>query len=207
MVEEQVRRRGIADGRLLSAMASVPRHVFLPAPVRAQAYEDHAVPIGFGVTVSQPYVVAWMTDALALDGDERVLEVGTGSGYQAAVLSRLAREVYTIERVPVLARRARFALRVLGLDNVHVFIGDGSVGLPVHAPYDAIMVTAAAPSVPAELVAQLAPGGRLVVPVGDTQLQSLRVIRRDGDGMLSVTDRGGVVFVPLVGERGFYGEA
>ena len=207
MVDEQVRRRGIADARLLAAMASVPRHVFLPAPVRAQAYEDHAVPIGFGVTVSQPYVVAWMTDALALDGDERVLEVGTGSGYQAAVLSRLAREVYTIERVPVLARRARFALRVLGLDNVHVFIGDGSVGLSVHAPYDAIMVTAAAPSVPAELVAQLAPGGRIVVPVGDARLQSLRVIRRDGDGGLSVTDRGGVVFVPLVGERGFYGEA
>ncbi len=204
MVDEQVRGRGIADERLLAAMASLPRHLFVPAPVRAQAYEDHAVPIGFGVTISQPFVVAWMTDALELVGDERVLEVGTGSGYQAAVLARLAREVYTVERVPVLARRARFALRVLGLDNVHVLVGDGSVGLPTHAPFDAIVVTAAAPSVPHELVAQLAPGGRLVVPVGGAAVQSLRVIRRDDDGTLAASDRGGVMFVPLVGERGFH---
>src|SRR6185312_16641223 len=115
MVDEQIRDRGIRDERVLAAMASLPRHLFLPAPVRAQAYEDHAVPIGFGVTMSQPYVVAWMTDALTLDGDERVLEIGTGSGYQAAVLARLAREVFTVERVPVLARRATFALQVLGL--------------------------------------------------------------------------------------------
>jgi len=207
MVDEQIRDRGIRDERVLAAMASLPRHLFLPAPVRAQAYEDHAVPIGFGVTMSQPYVVAWMTDALALDGDERVLEIGTGSGYQAAVLARLAREVFTVERVPVLARRATFALQVLGLDNVHVSVGDGSIGLPAHAPYDAIMVTAAAPSVPMELVEQLANGGRLVVPVGAGAIQSLRVIRRDDEGKLSITDRGGVVFVPLVGERGFRGQA
>ena len=207
MVDEQLRGRGIRDERVLAAMATVPRHVFIPTPVRTQAYEDHAVPIGFGVTISQPFVVAWMTEALALDGDERVLEVGTGSGYQAAVLARLAREVFTIERVPVLARRARFALRVLGLDNVHIFVGDGSVGLPVHAPYDAIIVTAAAPSVPGELVEQLAPGGRLVVPVGAAAIQSLRVVRRDDEGKLSITDRGGVVFVPLVGERGFHDRA
>ena len=207
MVDEQIRDRGIRDERVLAAMASLPRHLFLPAPVRAQAYEDHAVPIGFGVTMSQPYVVAWMTDALALDGDERVLEIGTGSGYQAAVLARLAREVFSVERVPVLARRATFALQVLGLDNVHLCIGDGSIGLPAHAPYDAIMVTAAAPSVPSELVEQLAPGGRLVVPVGAGAIQSLRVIRRDDEGKLSITDRGGVVFVPLVGERGFQGQA
>jgi protein-L-isoaspartate(D-aspartate) O-methyltransferase len=205
MVDEQLRARGIDDERVLAAMSTLPRNVFMPAPMRDQAYQDHAVPIGFDATISQPFVVGWMSEALALDGNERVLEIGTGSGYQAAVLSRLAREVYTIERMPVLARRARFTLRALGLDNVHVFVGDGSLGLPEHAPYDAIVVTAAAPSVPDELLAQLAPGGRLVVPVGGTALQSLRVIRRDDEGRLSSTDRGGVVFVPLVGERGFRG--
>ncbi|HWE29183.1 MAG TPA: protein-L-isoaspartate(D-aspartate) O-methyltransferase [Polyangia bacterium] len=203
MVDEQVRARGISDKRVLAAMASLPRHIFVPAPVRGQAYEDHAVPIGFDVTISQPFVVAWMTAALELDGDGRVLEVGTGSGYQAAVLGRLAREVYSIERVPVLARRARFTLHALGLDNVHVVVGDGSIGLAEHAPYDGILVTAAAPSVPDELLAQLACGGRLVVPVGGPALQSLRVIRRDDEGRLSSSDRGGVVFVPLVGERGY----
>ena len=207
MVDEQIRDRGIRDERVLAAMASLPRHLFLPAPVRAQAYEDHAVPIGFGVTMSQPYVVAWMTEALALDGDERVLEIGTGAGYQAAGLARLAREVFTVERVPVLARRAMFAQQVLGLDKVHVAVGDGSIGLPAHAPYDAIMVTAAAPSVPMELVEQLANGGRLVVPVGAGAIQSLRVIRRDDEGKLSITARGGVVFEPLVGERGIRDQA
>jgi protein-L-isoaspartate(D-aspartate) O-methyltransferase len=203
MVEEQLRGRGLSDERVLSVMASLPRHMFVPTPMRGQAYEDHAVPIGFDVTISQPFVVGWMTASLELDGHERVLEVGTGSGYQAAVLGRLAREVHTIERVPVLARRARWILRALGLDNVHVFVGDGSVGLASHAPYDAIVVTAAAPSVPDELLAQLARGGRLVVPVGSASVQSLRVIRRDDQGQLSISDRGGVVFVPLVGERGF----
>jgi len=203
MVDEQLRARGLDDERVLAAIASLPRPVFVPTPVRGQAYEDHAVPIGFEVTISQPFVVGWMTEALALDGSERVLEVGTGSGYQAAVLGRLAREVYTIERVPVLARRARWVLRALGLDNVHVFVGDGSVGLAGHAPYDAILVTAAAPSVPEGLIAQLSPGGRSVAPVGRTAIQSLRVIRRAYDGSLTSTDRGGVVFVPLVGARGF----
>jgi protein-L-isoaspartate(D-aspartate) O-methyltransferase len=207
MVEEQLRARGLDDERVLQAMASLPRHMFIPMPVRQQAYEDHAVPIGFNVTISQPFVVGWMTDALDLLGDERVLEVGTGSGYQAAVLARLAHEVFTIERVPILARRARWVLRALGLDNVHVFIGDGSLGLPQHAPYDAILVTAAAPSVPEELIDQLAPGGRLVAPVGGATLQSLRLIRRDEDGELSISDRGGVVFVPLVGARGYPGRS
>jgi protein-L-isoaspartate(D-aspartate) O-methyltransferase len=203
MVDEQLRARGIDDDRVLAAMASLPRHVFIPPPVRGQAYEDHAVSIGFGVTISQPFVVGWMTQSLALTGEERVLEVGTGSGYQAAVLGRMAHEVYTIERVPVLARRARWVLRALGIDNVHVFIGDGSLGVPQHAPYDAILVTAAAPSVPKELLDQLAPGGRLVAPVGGAALQSLRLIERAEDGTLTVTDRGGVVFVPLVGARGY----
>jgi protein-L-isoaspartate(D-aspartate) O-methyltransferase len=204
MVDEQLRRRGIGDERVLAAMATLPRHLFMPVPVRAQAYEDHAVAIGFDVTISQPFVVAWMTEALGLAGDERVLEVGTGSGYQAALLGLLAREVCTIERVPVLARRARWTLRALGIDNVHVFIGDGSLGLPAHAPYDAILVTAAAPEVPDELLAQLAPGGRLVAPVGRGAIQSLRVARRAADGTLTTSDRGAVVFVPLVGERGFH---
>ena len=203
MVDQQLRARGLDDERVLAAMSSLPRHMFVPPPMREQAYEDHAVPIGFDVTISQPFVVGWMTDALDLRGDERVLEVGTGSGYQAAVLGRLAREVYSIERLPVLARRARWVLRALGLDNVHVFVGDGSLGLPQHAPYDAILVTAAAPSVPDELLDQLAPGGRLVAPVGGAMLQSLRLIRRSDDGELAVSDRGGVVFVPLVGARGY----
>jgi len=203
MVDEQLRARGIDDQRVLAAMSTLPRNVFMPAPMREQAYADHAVPIGFDATISQPFVVGWMSEALALDGSERVLEIGTGSGSQAAVLSRLAREVYTIERVPVLARRARWLLRVLGAHNVHVFVGDGSIGLASHAPYDAIIVTAAAPAVPDELVAQLSPGGRLVVPVGGAAYQSMRVVRRDEEGRVSATDRGGVVFVPLVGERGF----
>jgi protein-L-isoaspartate(D-aspartate) O-methyltransferase len=203
MVDWQLRARGLSDERVLTAMSTLPRHLFVPVPVRDQAYEDHAVPIGFDVTISQPFVVGWMTEALALDGGERVLEIGTGSGYQAGLLGLLAREVYTVERLPVLARRARWTLRALGIDNVHVFVGDGSVGLARHAPYDAILVTAAAPEVPPELLEQLAPGGRLVVPVGRGAIQSLRLIHKHDDGRLSVTDRGGVVFVPLVGERGF----
>jgi protein-L-isoaspartate(D-aspartate) O-methyltransferase len=201
MVEEQLIARGVGDARVLAAMATLPRHMFIPMPVRRQAYEDHSVPIGFQQTISQPYVVGWMTEALALDGDEKVLEIGTGSGYQAALLGLLAREVYTVERVAVLARRARWTLRALGLDNVHVFVGDGSLGLAEHAPYDAILVTAAAPDVPERLVAQLAPGGRLVVPVG-RGIQSLRVVRRTAHG-LSITDEGGCVFVPLIGAHGF----
>ena len=203
MVDQQLKRRGIDDERVLRAIASLPRHVFLPTPVRRQAYEDHAVPIGFEQTISQPFVVGWMTEALALRGDERVLEVGTGSGYQAAVLGLLAREVFSVERVPVLARRARWTLQALGLGNVHILVGDGSLGLPAHAPYDAILVAAAAPAVPEELLAQLAPGGRLVVPVGRGALQTLRLVERTADGELSSSDRGGCVFVPLVGERGF----
>jgi protein-L-isoaspartate(D-aspartate) O-methyltransferase len=202
MVGEQLAGRGISDERVLAAMSTLPRHMFMPVPVRDQAYEDHAVPIGFEQTISQPFIVGWMSEVLGLRGDERALEVGTGSGYQAAVLGLLAREVYTIERHAVLARRARWTLRALGIENVHVFIGDGSVGLPAHAPFDSILVAAAAPEVPDALVDQLAPGGRLVVPVGRGMAQALRLIRRTDRGV-SVTDVGGCVFVPLVGRAGF----
>ena len=158
MVEEQLIARGVDDGRVLAAMATLPRHVFVPVPVRRQAYEDHSVAIGFGQKLSQPYMVARMVEALRLDGDEKVLEIGTGAGYRAALLGLLAREVYTVDRVPVLERRARFILRALGIDNVHVFVGDGADGLPVHAPYDAILTRTLSPS----LRAQLAPWGRVV---------------------------------------------
>jgi protein-L-isoaspartate(D-aspartate) O-methyltransferase len=163
MVEEQLVPRGIRDGRVLAAMASVPRHLFVPVPVRNQAYKDCAVPIGFGETIAPPLTAGWMCAALALGGDERVLLIGTGSGYEAALLGLLAREVYSIERHAVLARRARWTLRALGLGNVHVFIGDGSGGLPVFAPYDAIVVMGAAP-IAEELLAQLGSRGRLVTP-------------------------------------------
>jgi protein-L-isoaspartate(D-aspartate) O-methyltransferase len=202
MVEQQLIGRGITQLRLLYAMATVPRHMFVPVPMRAWAYDDRALPIGFRQTISQPLIVASMTQALCLVGDERVLEIGTGSGYHAAVLSRLAREVVTVERVPVLARRARWTLHALGFDNVRVVVADGSIGLAQAAPYDAILVTAAAPSVPAELIAQLARRGRLVLPVGDASLQTLRLIER-ADDRIEVHDGGCCSFVPLVGERGF----
>ncbi len=194
--------RGIRDVRVLAAMASLPRHMFVPAPMRPFAYEDRPLPIGFQQTISQPFVVGWMTELLELDGDERVLEVGTGSGYQAALLGRLVREVFTVERIPELARRARWLLTALGYGNVHVVDGDGSVGLPNEAPYDAILVAAATPAVPDELMAQLGPFGRLVAPVGPGALQSLRVVRRTARG-ISITRQGGCIFVPLLGARGF----
>ena len=202
MVEEQLIGRGITQPRVLHAMATIPRHMFVPVPMRALAYDDRALPIGFRQTISQPLMVAWMTQALQLDGDERVLEVGTGSGYHAAVLSRLVREVVSVERVAVLARRANWTLHALGFDNVHVVVGDGSIGLPDCAPYDAIVVAAAAPSVPAELIAQLAPHGRLVLPVGVAELQILRLVERTDSG-IETHDEGRCVFVPLVGDRGF----
>jgi protein-L-isoaspartate(D-aspartate) O-methyltransferase len=202
MVEEQLIARGVRDLRLLRAMASVPRHMFVPAPLRHYAYEDRALPIGFHQTISQPLIVALMTQALELHGSERVLEVGTGSGYQAAVLSRLAHEVITVERVPILARRARWTLHALGFDNTTVLTGDGSVGVAALAPFDAILVAAAAPSVPAELVEQLARGGKLVLPVGSCEVQMLRIITRTDDG-IEARDQGRCIFVPLVGDRGF----
>ncbi|MCL5942200.1 MAG: protein-L-isoaspartate(D-aspartate) O-methyltransferase [Actinobacteria bacterium] len=202
MVESQLRRRGIGDARVLQAMEKVPRHRFVGETVRWAAYDDEPLPIGLGQTISQPYVVARMTELLELNRETRVLEVGTGSGYQAAILAEIAAEVWTIERHQVLAERARELLAALGYTNVHVVRGDGTLGLPEHAPYDAIIVTAAAPQVPAPLREQLAEGGRLVIPVGDEFSQLLRVVVRRGD-VFPERDVLGVRFVPLVGEQGY----
>jgi protein-L-isoaspartate(D-aspartate) O-methyltransferase len=206
MVDEQIRARDIRDPRILQAMAAVPRHLFIPPEFRHQAYTDGPLPIGFDQTISQPYIVALMTLMLHLEGDERVLEIGTGSGYQAAVLANLAAEVHTIERHAPLAKRAAQTLSRLNLDNVHVHIGDGSLGLPEFMPYQAILVTAAAPDVNQTLLDQLAPGGRLVIPVGGVNGQFLERWRRTGETF----DREVLVpvaFVPLRGKLGWRGDS
>ena len=202
MVDEQLRARGIADERVLAAMERVPRDLFVPERERPYAYADAALPIGEGQTISQPFMVAVICEALALEEDERVLDVGTGSGYQAALLAELAAEVHTIERLPALAERARAALAAAGYERVQVHVGDGTLGLPEHAPFGAIAVAAAAPGLPQTLFDQLEPGGRLVVPVGGRYGQELEVVVRGPDGPVvshSVPCR----FVPLVGEEGF----
>jgi len=204
MVEHQLRRRGISDERVLAAMGRVPRELFLPENVRRYAYEDGALPIGHGQTMSQPFIVGTICALLELSGDERVLDVGTGSGYQAAVLAELAAEVVTIERVPELAARARAALEEAGYEHVEVLVGDGSLGVPERAPFDAIAVAAAAPTIPPALYAELAEGGRVVVPRGPRWGQELVVVVRTDDGPVeraSVPCR----FVPLVGVEGFEG--
>ena len=202
MVERQLRARGIGDERVLAAMARVPRELFVPPELRARAYEDEALPIGYGQTISQPYMVARICEALSLTGGERVLDVGTGSGYQAAVLAELAAEVDTIERIPELAERARANLEAAGYGRVSVHVGDGSRGLPDQAPFDAIAVAAAAPELPRTLYEQLEPRGRLVVPVGRRGMQRLEVIVSSPEGpavLRSVPCR----FVPLLGAEGF----
>jgi protein-L-isoaspartate(D-aspartate) O-methyltransferase len=198
MVREQIQARGVKDPRVLAAMRAVPRHELVPEELRDHAYEDRPLPIGHGQTISQPYVVAFMTEELDIAPDERVLEVGTGSGYQAAVLGELAREVYSVEIVEPLAERARADLARLGYSNVHVRAGDGYRGWPEHAPYDAIVVTAAPDHVPQPLIDQLAPGGRLVLPVG-RGIQELVRITRDEHGVHE-EHLIGVRFVPMTGE-------
>lgn len=198
MVETQLRRRDIRDERVLQAMLTVPRHLFVPEGERARAYYDFPLPIGYEQTISQPYIVAFMTEALAVDPAHRALEIGTGSGYQAAVLSLLAREVYTMEIVGPLARRARATLAQLGYRNVHVREGNGYLGWPERAPYDRVMVTAAPEEVPPALVAQLKIGGLMAIPVGDDRRQELRVLRKTASGMETVRTLP-VRFVPMTG--------
>lgn len=197
MVEEQIRRRGVDDPKVLEVMAIVPRHLFVLEADRPSAYMDGPLPIGFGQTISQPYIVALMTEALRVTGEDRVLEIGTGSGYQSAVLSRMARAVFSIESVEPLGRRAKRQLKDLGCDNVHVRVGDGFAGWPEEAPFDGIIVTAAPETVPDALMRQLTDGGRMVIPVGMYH-QELLVLRKQGSEVLrqKIAD---VRFVPMIG--------
>ena len=201
MVERQLRARGIHDERVLAAFESIPRHLFVPDEWRSWAYEDCPHPIGFKQTISQPYIVAFMTQSLELTGTEGVLEVGTGSGYQAAILSGLAREVHTIELIPALADRAARTLADLAVTNVFIHTGDGSQGWIESAPYDAIIITAAAPRVPKALLDQLTEHGRMILPVGASGFQYLELWKRNGDSFLHET-LFPVAFVPLLGKEG-----
>lgn len=200
---ERLQRGGIRDPRVLAALRGVPRHRLVPEALQHQAYDESALPIGEGQTISAPLVVAAMSQALALRGDERVLEIGTGSAYQAAILARLAERVISVERIPRLASRARSALDALGISNVLVLLGDGSRGWPSQAPYDAIVVTAAALSVPEPLLKQLALGGRLVGPFGEREEQVLLRITRKPDGHFQRESLGRCRFVDLVGQHGW----
>ena len=202
MLHSQLIPRGIRDPLVLKAMGKVPREEFVPKDIGETAYSDNALPIGEGQTISQPYLVALMTEALELKGTEKVLEIGTGSGYQAAVLAEIAREVYTVERVAALSERAKQVLARLGYENIHFKVFNGTLGWPEHSPYDAVIVTAGAPEIPELLIEQLAEGGRLVIPVGDRFGQDLVKIRKVKGERLK-EDLGAVRFVSLVGEHGW----
>ncbi len=198
MVKEQIVNRGVKDKRVLDAMETVPRHLFVPREYRAYSYNDQPLPIGFGQTISQPYVVAFMTELLKLDKEDVVLEIGTGSGYQAAVLSRLAKQVYTIEIVDALGKEAAKQLEAIGYSNIEVKVGDGYQGWPEHAPFDAIIVTAAAEHIPQPLIDQLKPGGRMVIPVGGVYtIQDLMLITKDTSSKIVKKSLIPVQFVPL----------
>ncbi len=207
MVEHHIRARGVRDLRVLAAMEAVPREAFLPPELAELAYEDRPLPIEAGQTISQPYIVALMTEALRIQPGEDVLEIGTGSGYAAAVLAGVARRVYTVERHAELADLARERLARLGYHNVLVHCGDGTLGWPEHAPFAAIVAAASGPEVPAALIEQLALGGRLVMPVGSSRAQELVRVTRVGPTELRHEDLGAVQFVPLIGEQGWTGGA
>jgi protein-L-isoaspartate(D-aspartate) O-methyltransferase len=202
MVETQLISRGISDPLVLNAMKKVLRHKFIPENLQSAAYEDGPLPIGEGQTISQPYMVAIMTEKLDLKGGEKVLEIGTGSGYQAAVLAEIAKEVWTIERIPPIAERSKKIFDELGYKNIKVIVGDGTLGLPDEAPFDGIIVTAGAPFIPKPLIDQLADGGRLVIPVGERFGQVLKIAEKHGK-KIEVEDSIGCVFVPLVGTFGW----
>ncbi|HXF12961.1 MAG TPA: protein-L-isoaspartate(D-aspartate) O-methyltransferase [Terriglobales bacterium] len=202
MVESQLRDRGIRNQRVLDAMLRIPRHEFVSEEYKSQAYEDHPIPIGKGQTISQPFIVAASLQALSLQGKESVLEIGTGSAYQTALLASLAQMVYSIERHDVLAASSQTVLKKLGINNVKIVVGDGSFGLPEFSPYEAILVSAAAPEIPHTLFEQLAEGGRMVIPVGPQQSQELQLVRRQaGKPVVEVIE--GCRFVPLIGASGY----
>src|ERR1700733_8790928 len=205
MVESQLRARGIRDERELAAMSHVARQEFVPVEFRDQVYEDHPIPIGEGQTVSQPYIVAIMLQALTLDPLDTVLEIGTGSGYQTALLAELTHQVYSVERHASLASMAETTLSRLGYTNVKVVLGDGSNGLPEHAPFDAIVVSAAAPQIPSPLLEQLREDGRMVIPVGPAQAQELLLVRKQA-GQPAITNLEGCRFVPLIGSKGYHSD-
>lgn len=202
MVERQIIGAGVKDKRVIEAMRKVPRHMFVDDVYKESAYGDHPLPIGENQTISQPYMVASMTECLALKGDEKVLEIGTGSGYQAAILAELAKDVFTVERMEKLALRAKKTLKELGYQNVRVKVDDGTMGWEEFAPYDGIIVTAGAPSVPEPLFQQLKENGRLVIPIGDTLLQTLTVVRKV-KGRCEKKTLFSCMFVPLVGKYGW----
>ncbi|MFW5999285.1 MAG: protein-L-isoaspartate(D-aspartate) O-methyltransferase [Halanaerobiaceae bacterium] len=203
MVEDQLVARGIEDENLLSAFSSVPRHEFVPEKERGHAYEDRPLPIGQGQTISQPYIVAEMISALELEAGDRLLEIGLGSGYAAAIMAEVANEVFAVERLAVLVRRAREKLAELEYDNIEVKTGDGTEGWPEKAPFDGILVSAAAPEVPETMLEQLDTGGVLVIPAGDKTVQQLLKITREDEGKYRREKLGGVRFVPLVGRYGW----
>ena len=203
MVERQLRQRGIRDERLLIAMGKVPRHEFVGTQYLAQAYADHPVSIAEQQTTSQPYIIAAMIQAAKIKPEDRVLEIGAGSGYQTALLAELARQVFAVERYASLSETASRNLHRLGYRNIKIFTGDGSLGLLQASPFDAIIVSAAAPHIPAALEEQLALGGRLVLPVGDADQQILQLVERHADGMIGVSTLEGCRFVPLIGRQGF----
>jgi protein-L-isoaspartate(D-aspartate) O-methyltransferase len=202
MVATQLRRRGLRDERVLAAMERVPRHLFVPAPLRRVAYEDEALPVGNGQTISQPFIVGYMLEQLEISPDHRVLEIGTGTGYQAAILAELAREVFTIERIPNLFDTARQLLSELRYTNTTVILDDGTTGLPDYAPFDRIIVAAAAPQIPPALFDQLNEDGRMILPLGAPEVQRLTLIRKQ-NGQPLTTELEDVRFVPLVGLQGF----
>jgi protein-L-isoaspartate(D-aspartate) O-methyltransferase len=202
MVENQIKRRGITDKKVLSAMKEVPRHEFVEEGLKGVAYQDGPLPIGMNQTISQPYIVALMTELLDVSEEHKVLEVGTGSGYQAAVISHLAMSVVTVERIPELYKKAKQTLQKLGYNNITVVMADGSIGYREYAPYDRIIVTAASPSVPDELINQLADNGKMVIPVGGKITQQLIVLKKEA-GKIIKTDSIGVRFVPLKGKKGW----
>ena len=202
MVSSQIRSRGISSPRLLKVMQYIPRHLFVPRHLQKSAYDDHALPLDKGQTISQPYIVALMTEALCLQADDKVLEIGTGSGYQTAILASLAGSVFTIERLRSLSQMAEKNLRTLGYDNIHFVIGDGTLGLSDEAPYNCIIATGSLPQLPETLLAQLDENGILVAPVGERSLQKLLCAKRIGT-KVETRDLGGCQFVPLIGQNGW----